>query len=346
MTPAKAMLNLLKGQETPRRPIWLMRQAGRYLPEYRALRRKQPDFVKFCLTPELAVEATLQPLRRYDLDAAILFSDILILPAALGQQVGFEEGRGPVLEPIRNPGDIARLAETPDFSLLEPVYEAVSGIAAALPPAVSLIGFAGSPWTVASYMVEGGTSRDHRELKGWAFSDPDGFSRLIDRLVTGTAEHLKRQIDAGAEIIQLFESWAGILPERAFRRWVIEPTARIVTLIRESHPDVPIIGFPRAAGVLAAVYRRETGIDAIGLDSTMPYGWVREALQSEGPVQGNIDPIQLVAGGAALDLAVDDLLGGLGDGPLVVNLGHGVLPMTPPENVSALIDRVRSHEGG
>jgi uroporphyrinogen decarboxylase len=313
-----------------------MRQAGRYLPEYRTIRAKALDFVEICLTPAVAAELTLQPVRRYRMDGAILFSDILMLPYALGQKLTYCEGEGPVLEPIENHADIARLERGKVIPRLEPVFEAVQRVAVALGPETTLIGFAGSPWTVATYMVEGRTSRDFRRVKSWAYRDPNGFGALIDLLVEGTVDFLAAQMAAGAEVVQLFDSWAGILPEPAFERWVIEPTRCIIAELKRRFPDHPIVGFPRGAGLLYERYIKETRVDGIGLDAMVPAGYARERLQQLATVQGNLDPVLLNVGGAALETAVKKLCQTLGRGPFVFNLGHGVLPETPPENVAAL----------
>jgi uroporphyrinogen decarboxylase len=313
-----------------------MRQAGRYLPEYRAVRSKAHDFVELCLTPELAAELTLQPVRRYHMDGAILFSDILLVPHALGQRLTFREGEGPVLEPIENRAGIGRLDPRQVVPRLEPVFKTIARVAASLGPQTALIGFAGAPWTVATYMVEGGSSRDFRRVKGWAYRDDEGFDALIGILVESTINFLSGQIEAGAEVVQLFDTWAGVLPEPAFGRWVIEPTRTIVTALKQRFPDHPVIGFPRGAGVLYERYIRETGVDGIGLDPMVPAGYARERLQPIATVQGNLDPILLITGGSFIETGVRDLRRLLGDGPFVFNLGHGVLPETPPENVEAL----------
>jgi uroporphyrinogen decarboxylase len=318
-----------------------MRQAGRYLPEYRAVRDRAPDFVALCLTPSLAAELTLQPVRRYRMDAAILFSDILILPHALGQAVAYREGEGPVLEPLADAAAIARLDLAGAGARLVPVFEAVDRVAGTLGSETALIGFAGSPWTVAAYMVEGGASRDFKRARGWAYRDPAGFAGLIDLLVEGTIALLAGQIAAGAEIVQLFDSWAGVLPEAGFERWVIAPTRRIVGALRSRFPSRPVIGFPRGAGVLYERYVRETGVDAIGLDTSVPVRFAA-GLQALATVQGNLDPVALLSGGAALEEAVWMLRRGLGGGPWVFNLGHGVLPETPPENIAILARLLRA----
>jgi uroporphyrinogen decarboxylase len=338
---SKPMLRTLRGETVVPPPIWLMRQAGRYLPEYRALRQRVPNFLDLCLTPELAAEATLQPVRRFSVDAAILFSDILVVAHGLGQNVSFREGEGPVLRPVRSPDDVRRLSLDDFDHRVAPVYATVKRVAALLPSDTALIGFAGAPWTVATYMVEGGSSRDFAAVKGWAFADADSFAELIDQLVEATIRYLRGQIAAGAEVVQLFDSWAGVLPEAAFRRWVIEPTRRIVAAIKEHHPGVPVIGFPRGAGLMYRAYFTETEVTALGLDAMVPLGIARKTLQAIGPVQGNLDPLLLVAGGEAMESAVKDILRVLGTGPFVFNLGHGIVPETPPENVARLLDLIR-----
>jgi uroporphyrinogen decarboxylase len=332
---AKPLLRALAGERLSRPPWWLMRQAGRYLPEYRALRAQAPDFVEFCLNPALATEATLQPVRRFGMDAAILFADILLVPQALGQKLAFSDD-GPLLEPIEEAAGISRLRLEGVASSLEAVCETVRRSRAALPSETALIGFAGSPWTVATYMVEGGGSRDFQRVKGWAYRDPSGFQALIDLLTEATTDYLSAQIAAGAEVVQLFDSWAGALPEEGFERWVIMPTRRITVTLRERFPAVPVIGFPRGAGLLYERYAMESGVDAVSLDTGVPTGFARERLQPRLAVQGNLDPVLLIAGGEALERAVTELRTVLGGGPYVFNLGHGVLPQTPPEHVAAL----------
>jgi uroporphyrinogen decarboxylase len=332
---AKPLLRALAGERLSRPPWWLMRQAGRYLPEYRALRAQAPDFVEFCLNPALATEATLQPVRRFGMDAAILFADILLVPQALGQKLAFSDD-GPLLEPIEEAAGISRLRLEGVASSLEAVCETVRRSRAALPSETALIGFAGSPWTVATYMVEGGGSRDFQRVKGWAYRDPSGFQALIDLLTEATTDYLSAQIAAGAEVVQLFDSWAGALPEEGFERWVIMPTRRITAMLRERFPAMPVIGFPRGAGLLYERYAMESGVDAVSLDTGVPKGFARERLQPRLAVQGNLDPVLLIAGGEALERAVTELRTVLGGGPYVFNLGHGVLPQTPPEHVAAL----------
>jgi uroporphyrinogen decarboxylase len=339
--PGKPLLRALAGEALALPPVWLMRQAGRYLPEYREIRQRVPGFLDLCFTPELACEVTLQPVRRFGMDAAILFSDILVVAHGLGQKVSFREGEGPVLEPIRSAAEARRLSLDEFSGRVAPVYETVGRVATVLPATTALIGFAGAPWTVASYMVEGGTSRDFAAVKRWAFADPDGFGELIDRLVEATVIYLSGQIAAGAEVVQLFDSWAGVLPERDFMRWVVAPTQRIVRALKENHPRVPVIGFPRGAGLMYRAYFSGSGVTALGLDSTVPPAIARKTLQSIGPVQGNLDPLLLVAGGAAMAESVTAIRRALGDGPFIFNLGHGIVPETPVEHVTELMALLR-----
>ena len=326
-----------------------MRQAGRYLPEYRRLRAKAENFMAFCHMPELAAEATLQPLRRFSLDAAILFSDILVVPHALGQSVWFEEGSGPRLVPISGPRDMRGLKTSGLRERLAAVYETVRRVRATLATEgkdnTTLIGFAGAPWTVATYMVEGGSSRDFARTKAWAYGDPNGFQALIDLLVEASAKHLMGQVAAGAEAVQLFDSWAGVLPESQFERWVTAPTRAIVARVKARYPSVPIIGFPRGAGPMYRSYRVDSGVDVLGLDTSVPLDWAARVLQPLGPVQGNLDPHILVAGGAMLEAEVRRILEAFADRPFVFNLGHGILPETAPDNVAALARLVHGWSG-
>ncbi len=335
---AKPVLRALDGEVVSPPPWWLMRQAGRYLLEYREVRGRAQNFVELCLTPALAAELTLQPLRRFGMDAAILFSDILLLPYALGQGLAYREGEGPVLDPLTDSAGIDRLQTVDAMTRLEPVFEAVRRVRAALGPKTALIGFAGAPWTVATYMVEGGGSRDFKRIKSWAYRDPLEFGRLIDLLTSATTSLLIAQIAAGAEVVQLFDSWAGVLPEAEFARWVIEPTTRIVRALKQQYPDSPVIGFPRGAGVLYERYVTETGVDAVGLDTALPRGFASIRLAPHVSLQGNLDPVALLTGGAALEQAVGDLRRSFGNEPWVFNLGHGVLPDTPPEHVARLAE--------
>jgi len=343
--PAKPFLRALAGETLARPPVWLMRQAGRYLPEYRAVRAGAGSFLDLCYNPELAAEVTLQPIRRYGLDAAILFSDILVVPHALGQALDYVEGEGPKLEPVTDAAGIARLSAGRLHEVLGPVYETVGRVAAALPAETALIGFAGAPWTVATYMVEGGGSKEYGVVKGLAYGEPETFGRLVDLLVEATAAYLLRQIAAGVETVQLFDSWAGVLPEAEFERWVIAPTRRIVDAVRAGAPGVPIIGFPRGAGLLYERYLAGTGVDALGLDTTVPPAWAAKTLQPKAAVQGNLDPVLLLTGGEPMLRAADAITGALGGGPFVFNLGHGVLQKTPPEHVAALVNHLRGGRG-
>ncbi len=343
--PAKKMLRALNGETLDSPPMWLMRQAGRYLPEYRELRAKADGFLDLCYTPDYAVEVTMQPIRRYGFDAAILFSDILVVPHALGQKVWFEEGAGPRLEALSGPGDLARLDREGLHEALAPVYETLRRLSRELPPETTLIGFAGAPWTVASYMLEGGSSKDFAAGKRWAYGDPDAMQRLIDLLVAATGDYLIAQIDAGAEAVQIFDSWAGIWPEDHLRRWCLEPAKALVQRIRSERPGVPVIVFPRGAGVLYRSYAEECGADALGLDTTVPLAWARETLQPKACLQGNLDPLLLVAGGPSLHDGVARILDTLGHGPFVFNLGHGIVPQTPPDHVSELLAQIRAWRG-
>lgn len=337
----KKLLRAFKGRTNGAPPIWLMRQAGRFLPEYREVRKRARDFLDLCYSPEMAIEVTLQPLRRFPLDAAILFADILLIPHALGQEVAFEEGRGPVLTPIRSRGELENLRVDGIDERLEPVYETVAGVARALPDGATLIGFAGAPWTVATYMVEGGGSPNHYHAKRWAYRDTEGFERLIDILVDATSHYLMRQVEAGAEVLQIFDSWAGSLPAPWFHRLCIEPTKEIVRRVKARHPGIMIIGFPRGAGPLYRDYVEQTGIDGIGIDYAVPAGWAAEELQDRVLVQGNLDPVVLVEGGEHLFRDAGRILNSLSGGPHIFNLGHGILPDTPPQHVAELCDFVR-----
>jgi uroporphyrinogen decarboxylase len=336
------LLRALAGQANSPSPIWLMRQAGRYLPEYREVRSRVSSFLDLCRTPELAAEVTLQPLRRFDLDAAIVFSDILVVPHALGQKVEFVEGEGPRLEPVKDVVAIAKFNLRNATKALAPVYETIERVVGELPKEIPLIGFCGAPWTVATYMVEGQGSKDQAEARLWAYRDRAAFQRLIDLLVEASAEYLTSQVKAGARALQIFDSWAGSLPEDEFVRWCIAPTRRLVELVKAKVPGVPVIGFPRGSGVLAERYAKETGVDALGCDTSQPIDWIRDRLQTLGPVQGNLDPLLLVAGGRPLDERVVAILAALGSGPFIFNLGHGIRPETPIENVERLVSLVKA----
>ncbi len=318
-----------------------MRQAGRYLPEYREIRSKSENFLDFCFTPDLALEATQQPLRRFGFDAAILFSDILVVPHGLGQDVAFKEGKGPVLDAIHSPEDIERL----DLSLvgprLAPVLKAVEKIYASLNNKTALIGFAGAPFTVALYMIEGRGGTEGTKVRRWAAEKPNSFEKLINILCDATATYLIEQVNHGAEALQLFDSWAGLLPESQFKQWIIKPNRRIVDTVHAAHPNVPIIGFPRKAGVLYRKFVQETGVQGVSIDSTVPLDWAAEELQSICTVQGNLDNHLLCSGGEVMEREVRQILTSFKNGPFIFNLGHGVLPQTPPENVGRVVDMVR-----
>src|SRR6516165_4149680 len=319
-------------------PIWLMRQAGRYLPEYRAVREKAGGFLKLCLTPELATEVTLQPVRRFGLDAAILFSDILLVPYALGQQLWFAEGEGPRLEPIENQKDLLRLDSTLDVERLGSVYDAIGRVRTKLDPDVALLGFCGGPWTVACYMIAGCGTADHASARLFAYRDAAGFAKMIDLLIDASAQHLIEQLRAGADAVQIFDTWAGILPTSEFHRWSVESTRSIVSKVRATIPNAKIIGFPRGAGTRLLAYVRETGVNAIGLDWSVDLEFARKEIQRLVPVQGNLDPLLLVAGGDALIQAVDEIVAALGAGSFIFNLGHGILPQTPISHVEQMVE--------
>jgi uroporphyrinogen decarboxylase len=314
-----------------------MRQAGRYLPEYREVRSQEKNFLNFCYSPDFAVEVTLQPLMRFGLDAAILFSDILVIPDALGQSVEFHEGKGPVLDPIACAKDLEQLSIEGIHDHLAGVYETVSRLSKEIPEETALIGFAGAPWTVATYMVEGGGSKDCQKARTWAYREPVIFNKLIDLLVEATSIYLIKQIDHGAEVVQLFDTWAGVLSESQFQRWVTEPTRKIVHKIRETHPNVPILGFPRGAGVRYLDFVEKTGVDGVSLDNGISVKWAASNIQPKCTVQGNLDNTVLIAGGDLMEKEIYNILEGFSGGPHVFNLGHGILPQTPPENVLKLV---------
>jgi len=318
-----------------------MRQAGRYLPEYREIRAKVGSFLDLCLDPELAAEVTLQPIRRFGFDAAIVFSDILIVPYALGQKVEFVEGEGPRLEPIKTAQELARLVPAQAKSTFAPVYDTVERVVTALAGNIPLIGFCGAPYTVATYMVGGGASKDQAETRLWAYRQPEEFGQLLEILVEASVGYLLGQVKAGASALQIFDSWAGSLPEDEFARWCIAPTKALINRVRAEAPDISIIGFPRGCGPLSRRYAEETGIDAIGCDQGLPLDWIRDHLQDVVTVQGNLDPVLLVAGGRRLDERVGEILAALSPKPFVFNLGHGILPETPIAHVERLISLVR-----
>jgi uroporphyrinogen decarboxylase len=338
----RRLLQVFSGAALSPPPIWLMRQAGRYLPEYRAVRAKVTSFLDLCYAPELAAEVTLQPIRRYGFDAAILFSDILVVPDALGQRVEFVEGEGPRLEPIRAQADLARLNRSATRPKFARVCEAVARLRQDLPRETALIGFCGAPWTVATYMVGGQGSADQRDARLWAYRDRAGFAQLIETLVGVSIDYLSMQADAGADVLQIFDTWAGSLPPQEFDAWVIAPTKRIVGSVRSKHPRVPIIGFPRGAGEKIEGYTAGTGVQGIGCDTSMSVDHMAEIGRSRRVVvQGNLDPLAVVAAGQEMERQVEELLRGLAGLSHIFNLGHGILPETPPENVARLVELVR-----
>ena len=338
----KPLLRALQGDAVRPIPYWLMRQAGRYLPEYRTLRERAGSFLDLCYTPALAAEATLQPIERFGMDGAILFSDILLVPQALGQKLWFEPNGGPKLSALRNDSDVEALNFDKLDQTLAPVYAAIRVIVPQLPKRTTLLGFAGAPWTVATYMIEGGSSRDFSKILGWVARRDGRFDEIIATLVEATARHLSAEIAAGVEAVQLFDTWAGTVPESEFDRLVINPTRQIVERLKRAHPDVPVIGFPRGIGRRYRRYFAETGINALSIDAETSLDEAR-ALQSVGAVQGNLDPKLLVAGGQPFEDAVKRILDRLGGGPFVFNLGHGVVPETPPDHVARLGELIRAH---
>ena len=336
----KPLLAVLRGERRDPPPMWLMRQAGRYLPEYRQLREEKGSFIDLVYDSDAAAEITLQPLKRFPgLDAAILFSDILIVPFAIGQNLSFVTGEGPRLTPPLVSGALDQLTSYP--ARLDPIYETVGKVKAALPADKTLIGFAGSPWTVATYMVAGQGSREQAEARRLAHADPTMFGEIIGRIEDVTLDYLSAQVEAGAEALQLFDSWAGSLSPRQFEEWVIAPTARLVAALRSRHPDVPIIGFPKGAGGKLTAYARETGVTALGLDETVDPVWASKQLPEKLPLQGNLDPLALIAGGEALESAVKRILDALAERPHIFNLGHGILQDTPIAHVEQLIALVK-----
>ena len=327
-------------------PVWLMRQAGRYLPEYRETRAKAGGFLDLCYTPALAAEVTLQPIRRYGFDAAILFADILLVPDAMGQSVRFAEGEGPLLDPLRSAKDFARLSPAATRPKFERVFETVQRLRQDLPDETALIGFCGAPWTVATYMIEGRGSKDQAAARLLAYRDPDGFQKLMDLLVECSIDYLSGQVRAGADALQIFDTWAGSLPDDQFEKWVIDPTRRIVEAIHERHPGVPVIGFPRGAQGSALWYAAETEVDGISCDTSTPPYMMAEAFDGENVVvQGNLDPLLLVAGGDALRVRVGSILELIAGRPFVFNLGHGIVPETPIAHVEAMVRQVRGETG-
>ena len=337
------LLDTLRGKVGEGVPMWLMRQAGRYLPEYRALRAEKGGFLELVYDSEAAAEVTLQPIRRFGFDGAILFSDILIVPYAMGQDLQFLAGEGPHLSPRLADHALSALQGVPER--LEPIYATVARVKALLSPETALLGFAGSPWTVATYMVNGEGSKDHHAARAMAYSDPGAFNDIIGVIADWTISYLRGQIEAGAEAVQLFDSWAGSLAPDEFERWVIAPNAAITAALKDTHPDTPVIGFPKGAGAKLAAYARETGVDAVGVDETIDPHWAARELPAAMPVQGNLDPLLLEAGGERLVARTHEILRAFADRPHVFNLGHGIGQHTPIEHVELLRDTVRGWRG-
>lgn len=333
---SKLLLETLKGNPSERVPFWFMRQAGRYLPEYREVRATTNSFMEFCYSPDKAAEVTLQPIHRYDMDGAILFADILVVPDGLGQDVWFETGIGPRLTPVTDVENFSSLSLKGFHDKVGAVYETVAKLKQELPADKTLLGFAGAPWTVATYMIAGAGSKDHAAARQLGYGNPELFGKILDLLVDATAAYLIKQIDAGADAVQIFDSWAAALPEPTFDAWVIEPTKAIVDKVRAEHPDTPIIGFPRLSGTQYEKFVLATGVDAVSLDTGMDLSWTAKHLQSKICVQGNIDPHLVVAGGQPMLDEAKRILDGLRSGPHIFNLGHGFVPETPPENVAEL----------
>jgi uroporphyrinogen decarboxylase len=340
-TAHRRFLKPFQGDSLDPPPMWLMRQAGRYLPEYRATRKEAGSFLDLCYNPKLAAEVTLQPIRRYGFDASILFSDILVVPDALGQHVTFAEGEGPRLDPIRAVEGLTRLSLSNTSEKFGRVWETVARLRQDLPRETALIGFCGAPWTVATYMVEGRGSTDQAQARGWAYRDSAGFGRLIDILVESSITYLSGQVEAGADVLQIFDSWAGSLADDEFDRWVIEPTARIVKALKTKYPHLPVLGFPRGAASQLQRFIAGTSVDGVSCDTSCPLTVMQSVASSGVVAQGNLDPLLLVAGGPALDRRVDAILEAMSGKRFVFNLGHGIVPETPPEHVAQLVDRVR-----
>jgi uroporphyrinogen decarboxylase len=337
----KSLLLVLDGKRQAVPPIWMMRQAGRYLPEYRAVREKAGGFLDLCFNPELASDVTLQPVRRFGFDAAILFSDILVVPLALGRKLWFVEGEGPRLEPLADAKALMAVRREADVKVLSPVYETVQRVKRELPAKTALIGFCGAPWTVATYMVAGQGTPDQAPAKSLAAGEPRAFQYLIDALVDASVEYLGNQLKAGADVVQIFDTWAGSLGPDDFERWCVQPTKRLVAELRAQCPGAAIIGFPRGAGGSIPRYVDETGVDAVSLESGIDRAFARDEIQSRVPVQGNVDPQVLLAGGDPLDREVDAVMDAFAGGPFIFNLGHGILPATPIAHVERMIERVR-----
>ena len=337
----KLLIRTLRGEAAEIPPMWLMRQAGRYLPEYRATRAKAGSFLDLCYNPELAEEVTLQPIRRYGFDAAILFADILLVPHALGQKLDFVQGEGPRLEPITDTEGLGRLKPVDEIDeVLSPVYETVARLSKSLPAETTLIGFAGAPWTVATYMVAGRGTPDQGPARFWMYRDPEGFAQLVDLVTEATIHYLARQVEAGAEVVKIFDSWAGALAPEMFERFSVEPARRITAALKARFPDLPVIGFPRGVGGGYVGFAGKTGVDGLALDSSVPLAWAREALGGV-TLQGNMDPMLMVVGGEALTGTATRMKETMQGHPWIFNLGHGITPDADPANVDALIRAIR-----
>jgi uroporphyrinogen decarboxylase len=338
----KPLLHVLAGERTSVPPIWLMRQAGRYLPEYRKIRQRTKSFLDLCFDSKLAAEVTLQPIQRFGFDAAILFSDILVVPHALGQRVTFEEGNGPRLDPLNEPSSIGRLRTTIDHKALAPVYETIARVKQDLPSGIALLGFCGAPWTVATYMIAGCGTPDQLPARQFAYRHTEAFSGLIERLIEASASYLIQQLEAGVDAVQIFDTWAGVLPADEFEKWCIAPNAKIIAAVRKRIPHARIIGFPRGAGTKLTRYVADVPVDAVGIDWMTDPVFAREEIQQRRPIQGNLDPLVLLTGGDALDRSIDGILEAFSARPFIFNLGHGILPETPIAHVERLIARVRN----
>jgi uroporphyrinogen decarboxylase len=337
----RRLLEPFAGKSPTPPPVWLMRQAGRHLPEYHEVRAKAGGFFDLCYTPDLAAEVTLQPVRRYGLDAAIVFSDILVVPQALGQQVEFVEGSGPRLEAIRTQRDLARLNPRATHAKFDLVFETVAKVRQRLPNEVALIGFCGAPWTVATYMAGGGSTQRQADAQNWSRADPSGFGALIEKLVDVSVEYLAGQVAAGADVVQIFDTWAGRLAGEEFERWIVQPTKTLAARMKERYPKIPVIGFPLGAGAALPAYVSATGVDGIGCDATVPVDFISRELSGRVVVQGNLDPLLLLAGGVEMERQAEKIVAALGGKPFIFNLGHGILPQTPPENVARLVRLIR-----
>lgn len=341
MPDEKPLISVLRGKPRAVPPLWLMRQAGRYLPEYRDVRASAKSFLDFCYSPVKAAEATVQPIRRFHFDAAILFSDILVVPDAMGQRVSFESGEGPRLEPLETPEQIERLGSF-DIERLSPIFETIDRVRGALPADVGFIGFCGAPWTVASYMIAGKGTPDQAPARLFAFRREQAFARLINRLVDASIEYLARQLDAGVEVVQIFDSWAGVLPANEFERWSVAPIKRIIEGVKSKRPGALVIAFVRGANAQLPRLTESLGADGYGLDTALDANWAVANTSASVALQGNLDPLALIAGGEALDREIDSILAAFRGRPHIFNLGHGILPETPIENVERLVARVRA----